>query len=217
MLGRLLCMNAADAIVAARLSRAWALGATCALMAAAHAGFALGASACAPGGAVQEAALLASAAAAGLAFGAYWPLLVVLDSELFGSAHLRVNYMFHAGVCAALGGIGVGYALPARFYHASHGHTCVGPRCFGPAHAVAAGLCVAGAAAACAIALRSRDLYARIADAQARAKAAERERAAGIGAVAPRDAEAPMPRDPPHAVTTSLNADVARKAWDIAP
>ena len=70
-----------------------------------------------------------------------------------------------------------------------------------------------------AIALRSRELYARIADAQARAKASERERAAGIGAVAPRDAEAAMaPRDPPpRAVTTSLNDDVARKAWDIAP
>ena len=102
------------------------------------------------------------------------------------------------------------------------GHACVGAHCFGPAHAIAAGLCVAGAAAACAIALRSRELYARIADAQRRAKAGERERAAG-GAIAP-DAEAALPRAAQGLGATAAGAGAAdagacgaRKPWDSAP
>merc|ERR1711920_191904 len=56
----------------------------------------------------------------GLAFGAIWPLMVVICSELFGSRRLSQNYMIFDGVAGALGTICFGKFLPAVFYNSAH-------------------------------------------------------------------------------------------------
>ena len=38
----------------------------------------------------------------GLGFGATWPMLVILASELFGRKHLMLNYLFFGSVFASL-------------------------------------------------------------------------------------------------------------------
>ena len=114
---------------------------------------------------------------AGVAFGATWPHLVVLTSELFGSQHLSVNYMFYDGGCGCFGTVVLANLLPSAFYHTTsstttqasagtpggEGNACIGPSCFGTTHAIVATLCASGSLAAAVAAARSRGLYRRLA------------------------------------------------------
>ena len=104
----------------------------------------------------------------GLAFGAIWPHFVVLSSELFGSTHLSSNYMFFDGTAGAIGTLLLANALPSLIYQAASKGSldCEGPFCFGPTHAIIAGLCTAAAGAAGAMAVRSVALYRQISAAQ---------------------------------------------------
>jgi hypothetical protein len=104
----------------------------------------------------------------GLAFGAIWPHFVVLSSELFGSTHLSSNYMFFDGTAGAIGTLLLANALPSLIYQAASKGSldCDGPMCFGPTHAIIAGLCTAAAGAAGAMAVRSVALYRQISAAQ---------------------------------------------------
>ena len=51
-------------------------------------------------GSLQEFLLVVGTFGISYAFGAIWPHLVVLSSELFGSIHLPQNYMFYDGGCS---------------------------------------------------------------------------------------------------------------------
>ena len=129
------------------------------------------------GSAAQAAVLVVGSGCAGLAFGATWPHLVVLASELFGSRHLAPNYLFFDGGCGAIGTIFLANLLPSAFYRVttvapsavsqlrdSTGAptaegTCLGWRCFGISHIVITALCFAAALAAGVISTRARALY----------------------------------------------------------
>jgi len=64
-------------------------------------------------GALQHLVLVTAAGSCGLSFGAIWPHLVVLVSELFGSDNLASNYMAFDGGCAALGTIVLANYIPS--------------------------------------------------------------------------------------------------------
>ena len=164
------------------------------LMALAHFAFVLVATALPHGSSVQESVLVGATLLAGLAFGATWPHLVVLTSELFGSQHLCVNYMFYDGGCASIGTVVMANLLPTAFYHATtstegvgvpHGRlhaasggeakACIGPSCFGTTHAIVAALCASGSLAAAVAAVRSSGLYRRFAPPGRSATAPESE------------------------------------------
>ena len=95
----------------------------------------------------------------GASFGSIWPHLVVLASELFGSANLGGNYMFFDGFCGALGTLLLANLLP-RLFHSPEGNC--DSHCFVKAHCAVGGFCVLGAVAAALVATRSATLYWRI-------------------------------------------------------
>jgi MFS family permease len=79
------------------------------------------------------ASLFAGVVAAATAFGAVWPAMVVLVSELFGEAHLGGNYMLFDGCCSAVGALLFGKFIAEAVYdaHIPAGQSnCVGPECF---------------------------------------------------------------------------------------
>ena len=65
---------------------------------------------------MQEALLIGGAALSGLGFGAMWPMLVVLASELFGRKHLMTNYLFFDGGCGSVGNILIANWLTTYIY-----------------------------------------------------------------------------------------------------
>ena len=153
-------MVPSDNIVWSGRSRAWFVVWICLVMAVAQGLYLLGAQTT---GAMQEVTFAAAASVAGLSFGAMWPHLVVLSSELFGSEHLSSNYMFYDGGCGAVGTLVLANALPNSFYDTSAGSTkCLGSSCFAPTHWIILCLNLSGAAAALVIVFRSRELYQEI-------------------------------------------------------
>lgn len=87
-LGRLVAMLISDTLVRRGLPRPWFVVADCAVAASAQLLFLLSSTL---HGAAQSFVLVVSSLLGGLAFGAIWPHLVVLTSELFGSANLATN------------------------------------------------------------------------------------------------------------------------------
>ena len=113
--------------------------------------------------ALQQVLLISGAAANGYAFGAMWPMLVVLSSELFGRKHLILNYLFYDGGCAAIGNLLIANLLPSFVYTHTAGGSgkCIGPKCFAPTHEAIAGMCGMATVSAAVLALRSRGVYRR--------------------------------------------------------
>ena len=161
-LGRLTCMMASDALVRSGRPRTTFVAAICGLMATAHIMFAIAVYVAARGSEVQATLVIAAVGFAAFSFGAIWPHLVVLSSELFGSAHLAINYMFYDGCCAAVGTMIIANLLPRLFYHAPPGGNCDGPHCYGPTHLIITCLSSFGAIAALVISRRSAPLYREI-------------------------------------------------------
>ena len=164
MLGRLTSMALSNRIVRRGHSRAWGVVVICSMMSLAQLGF-LAASVAQAATAGQAFLFVGSAATGGLSFGAIWPHLVVCVSELFGSAHLAVNYMLFDGGCAAVGIYFLGNKLPAAFYEpagAAHSTACLGSSCYGPSFAIVAALNGVGVLAAALVAQRSGELYRQI-------------------------------------------------------
>ena len=85
--------------------------------------------------------------------------------------------MFYDGVCGAVGTMLLANALPSAVYQVASdgGNDCSGPQCFGPTHAIIAGLCAAAIGASSVIACRSLPLYRQIAEAQQQAQKASAE------------------------------------------
>ena len=102
LLGRLITPVASDVLLVRHgLPRPWLLLLLCLTQALGHFGLLLAATpGVEAGGAAQQALLVSGAGMSGLAFGAMWPSLVILASELFGRSHLQTNYMFFDGCCA---------------------------------------------------------------------------------------------------------------------
>lgn len=158
LIGRLLAPLASDALVRRGRPRPLFVTLVAVVMAASQLGFMLGATSAA-GSAAQATTLVLSSTFAGLSFGAIWPHLVVLTSELFGSEHLAVTYLFYDGGCGAVGTLVLANFLPRAFYH---GDPCVGPGCYGPTHAIIAALNLSGAASSALVAWRAAGLYRRM-------------------------------------------------------
>ena len=205
LLGRLLCNLPSDAMVRRGWPRPFFLAAIAGLACLAHLALLAGAIAGASTrhdanpltawitrrpqaadtavGALQSALLQGGALAGGLAFGAIWPHFVVLASELFGSRHLAMNYMFFDGVSGATGTMLLANALPALVYARAAGagkHDCVGALCFGPTHGVIAALCVCAMGAAAIVGCRSQTLYRQIANDINRAAMGAAEKPTGV-------------------------------------
>merc|ERR1712025_367638 len=80
-------------------------------------------------------------------FGAIWPLMVIIASELFGSEYLSQNYMIFDGCSGCFGSILIGDLLTSSVYEAAHKNAhgnCIGGQCFGVMHYVIMGLCCLG-------------------------------------------------------------------------
>lgn len=164
MLGRLMSMAASDALVRRGRPRPLFVAMINALMAATHLGFLILALAPGMGSAGQSALVALAAACGGLSFGAIWPHLVVLSSELFGSEHLTVNYMFYDGGCAAFGNVVLGNLIPSAIYRAAKGGAgeavdCIGPSCFAASHGIIAAINLTAALASVVLSLRCARLY----------------------------------------------------------
>ena len=188
LFGRLVAPSLSNVLVRRALPRPSFLVAIMALMGVAQSGLLWGASgALLPGSTTQATLLTLSATLGGLAFGAVWPMVLILASELFGSRHLEANYMFYDGGAGFLGAFVLAGLLPSYVYdraesHQKHGNAsssppgatpgappgapppplhpvCHGPECFGPAHEVLIALCALGAIAAVALSVRTAPLY----------------------------------------------------------
>ena len=165
LLGRLLTPVASDVLLTRRgRARPWMLLGIALTMGLAHLAL-LWAGSGTLGGGEQHALLVGASGAAGVAFGATWPMLVILASELFGRTHLVLNYLFFDGGCGSVGNLVIANLLSTIVYsRAMHGHAgasgqCIGPACFGPTHAVEAFLCALSVCAAAVLALRATPLY----------------------------------------------------------
>ena len=123
-----------------------------------------------------------------LAFGATWPLTVVVTSELWGTVHHGANYLLFDGCTAALATPLVGKYLAQAVYTAHiSGHCpadlpnatgaacagaacaacggtsgCHGVECFRLSHAITGGFSACGALCLLVLTLKSRGLYSRI-------------------------------------------------------
>lgn len=191
LLGRLLTPVVSEALLVRRgRARAWLLLPIALTQGSAHLALLVAGSAqVAAGSAMQQALLIIGAGASGGAFGAIWPSLVILSSELFGRRHLMLNYLFYDGGCGCVGNLILANLLSSYVYEhaqseqrdaasahhldamsahralrvaaASNGTSasCYGPDCFRTSHVVVIGLCGAAVLAAAALAVRSRALY----------------------------------------------------------
>lgn len=110
--------------------------------------------------------LLLGLVVAGVAFGAFWPLMVCCTGELFGMIHFGANYCVYDGCSTALGTFLFGKLLAQSVYEAHvgpDGRTCIGSSCFASAHAVSAALSVSAVLGSVMLARRSRAVYAQLA------------------------------------------------------
>ena len=98
-----------------------------------------------PAGGAVKALLVGGAGASGVAFGATWPLVVILTSEIFGRTHLMKTYMLFDGFAGSVGAVRLASLLRSYVYEqAAKGSaaTCYGQACFAPTHIVISSRCV---------------------------------------------------------------------------
>eukprot|EP01065_Artemidia_motanka_P007331 TRINITY_DN1362_c4_g1_i1.p1 TRINITY_DN1362_c4_g1~~TRINITY_DN1362_c4_g1_i1.p1 ORF type:complete len:585 (+),score=192.53 TRINITY_DN1362_c4_g1_i1:67-1821(+) len=126
--------------------------------------------------ATTDAELYIGVLLAGAGFGATWPLMVVLVSELFGRKNLGGNYMLYDGWTAALGSLALAKFVPQTIYdeHASSdsgssgsssgGETCYGRVCFGWSFAIIAALSCGAVLLSLLLHCRNRAMYRRLID-----------------------------------------------------
>ena len=97
-------------------------------------------------------ALLAGTALGGVAFGAVYPLLVLVITEVFGQERVASNYMIFDGLPGAIGVFLIGHLLVSYVYdqHTAAGESeCHGDDCFLLSHLIVVGVeafgCILGA------------------------------------------------------------------------
>jgi MFS family permease len=101
---------------------------------------------------------------AGVGFGAAWPTMVVVVSELFGTKSLGGNYMVYDGCASAVGALVFGKFIPESVYEGGgdggegSGEDCVGVECFRRSYVIVAGLLASAVVCTgCLIARRKRE------------------------------------------------------------
>lgn len=162
MLGRLTCMVPSNFLVRHGIPRLSYMLVVIAEMAVAHFLLLL-----LPyhGGSMQLVA--ASTIIGGLAFGSAYPHMVVLTSELFGSANLATNYMFYDG-CSFIGTL-ILVRIVAAKVEQSHTRVgkvdCIGAECFNLTHTVVIAVNIVAMVGMIVIVARSRTLYRNISNA----------------------------------------------------
>jgi len=157
-------MIPSDYVVLRSHSRAWFVVLISLVMLIAQGLFLFAASdALSGGGNLQSVVIIVATALGGLSFGAIWPHMVVMASELFGSKNLPTNYMFYDGGCGAVGTILLANLLPSAFYHTTDGNNCIGSACFRTAHLIIMVLCASGVVTGSLLSYRSSALYKIIA------------------------------------------------------
>jgi len=112
----------------------------------------------------DEFEFLISLALAGIAFGMYHPLLILIVGELFGPKYLASNFLFFDGLSLAGGSLVVNKFISQHVYeaHLEEGQkTCIGRGCFGTTHWITCGLCMSSfVACSCLLATKlARQAY----------------------------------------------------------
>jgi MFS family permease len=104
-------------------------------------------------------------ALSGIAFGAVWPLMVLIVGEVFGETHLGGNYMFFSGCTGSIGAFVLSNLVAGEVYERSafleDSHTCYGPSCFRMAHVIIAALSLTAVATSIAFFRSTREAYSK--------------------------------------------------------
>lgn len=82
---------------------------------------------------------------AGIAFGMYHPVVILLVGDLFGPKHLGSNFLFFEGMSLAGGSLLLNKFISETVYESyagSNEDTCIGEACFGVTHWITCGLCL---------------------------------------------------------------------------
>jgi MFS family permease len=111
-------------------------------------------------------------ALSGIAFGAVWPLMVLIVGEVFGETHLGGNYMFYDGCTGSIGAFVLSNLVAGQVYehNSSSGggsvleedsYTCYGPSCFRMTHVCIAALSLTAIATSIALCRSTRNAYSK--------------------------------------------------------
>ena len=104
-------------------------------------------------------------ALSGIAFGAVWPLMVLIVGEVFGVAHLGGNYMFFDGCTSSIGAFVLSNLVAGEVYEHScvleDSYTCYGPSCFRMTHEIIAALSLTAIVTSIALFHSTREAYSR--------------------------------------------------------
>jgi MFS family permease len=100
-------------------------------------------------------------ASSGIAFGAVWPLMVLIVGEVFGEAHLGGKYMFFDGCTGSIGAFVLSNIVAGEVYEPSSvleaSYKCYGPSCFRLTHAIIAVLSLTAVATSIALFRSTRE------------------------------------------------------------
>lgn len=108
----------------------------------------------------------------GIAFGMFWPLLVLCVGEFFGTAHVGANYMFYDGFTSAAGTFLLSKVVAQRVYEEhidphdngtgdNDGVTCYGIECFQETHLVVVLLSMTCVVVSLIMQYKTRRVYSR--------------------------------------------------------
>jgi MFS family permease len=104
-------------------------------------------------------------ALSGIAFGAVWPLMVLIVGEVFGETHLGGNYMFFDGCTGSIGAFVLSNLVAGEVYEHSSvledSHACYGPSCFRMTHVIIAALALTAIATSIAFFRSTREAYSK--------------------------------------------------------
>lgn len=157
MLGRLTCMLPSDALVRRGYPRPLILIFMMMLMCVSHTLFLM-----LPASGGSEGLVAPAAFLGGYSFGSIWPHLVVIASELFGTASLSANYMFYDGTVSCVASLLIGRVLVGAVLDAHtepHALRCHGAGCFRLTHFVIIATNVVGILAALVMMRKSMPTY----------------------------------------------------------
>ena len=104
----------------------------------------------------------------GVAFGMFWPLLVLCVGEFYGTSHVGANYMFYDGFVSAAGTFFLSKLVAQKVYEehideteGSDGVTCYGIECFQQTHVIIVLLSITCVAVSTLMQYKTRKIYSR--------------------------------------------------------
>jgi hypothetical protein len=118
--------------------------------------------------ATSEGPFMIGVALSGAAFGMVWTLMVLIVGEVFGTANVGANYLFHDGFSSAMGTLLLSKYVAQTVYESkidhsdetSDGLTCYGQDCFRLSHWIVAGLSLTCVLSSVGVLLATRQFYA---------------------------------------------------------